>query len=761
MTPVSGVILCLAYILGLLLSGLILNGEAELSLRLIFGYSIGGLGLASILAWAMPRTWRQGPRPKLWLAASLVAVMAMIYCGCRMPSPIDDDISRFIPHQDVPAPTRIVQGWIESAPQLTRGQRGRLWLKVRSIRTPGDPNTGLSERRVVGGKLYVTASLLQTTGLYRGQLVEVTGRLYQPQAAQNPNGFDFKAYLKQQGAFAGLAAEQIDIPANQSRPQWRLWRLRRRIVETQVRWLGSPAGPLVSAMTLGRRAVDLPYDIQDGFIRAGLAHTLAASGFHVSLVLGLVLTLTRSLGPRLRLGLGSAALILYVSLTGGSVSVLRAALMGFGALIGLATERKIKPLGCLLVAATLLLLWDPQWIWNIGFQLSVMATLGLMVMVQPLTKRLDWMPTAISALVAVPIAAYIWTLPLQLFHFNTFSPYTLFLNILSTPLVILISLGGLISAVVASIWPDAGGAIVWLLYYPIQGLIALVDFCNSRPGSSIAVAQISWWRVIFLYGLYGLAWLQPHLKRRRWLVGVLVFILIILPGWRQTAALTQATVLASANDQVLVLQDRRQTSLINTGDDKSSFYTVLPFLKQAGVNRLDLGIVPSLANHSLEGWRTVLAQVPIDDFWSPQTADPLPEYPKQYRTLPSSRALPLGDDGIQSLFPDFSVLWFHLRGQTWLMLHQVTPELQQRLALTGQLPQSEVLWWSGERLTEELLAAVQPKTAIASAITLDELTERRLRDRGVQVFWTGRDGAVQWRPKSGFRSISASVIDEL
>ena len=754
MTPVAGVILCLAYILGLLASGLTLGGDAEQSVRQILLNSLGGLGLGIVLSSILPRVWRTGPKIKLWLTASLVAVIATIYCSCRIPSPAADDVSHFLPNAGVPDPTRVVQGWVDEEPQLTRDQQAKFWLNVASLRTQIDSN-GISERRSVSGKLYVKAPLLQSTGLYRGQLVEVTGQLYQPQAAQNPNGFDFKAYLDQRGVFAGLTAEQVEFPTNQTRPQWRLWRLRQRIVQTQVRWLGSPAGPLVSAMTLGRRAVDLPYDIRDAFIRAGLAHTLAASGFHVSLVLGLVLALTRSLGSQLRFGFGLAALIFYVSLTGGSVSVLRAAIMGFGALIGLVTERKIKPLGCLLMAATLLLIWNPQWIWDIGFQLSVMATLGLVVMVQPLVKRLDWMPSAIAALVAVPIAAYIWTLPLQLFHFNTFTPYSILLNILATPWVILISLGGLVSAVAASIWTDAGGAIAWLLNYPVQGLIALVDFCNSRPGSAIAVGQISQLQLFLLYGLYGLGCLQSWCRRRQWLVGLLALILIILPGWYRTAALTQATVLAAANNPVLVLQDHRQTSLINTGDGKTAFYTLLPFLKQAGINRLAWGVAPSLSPHTLDGWRTILTQARIGAFLSPQETDPLPEFPKQYQPLSSVQAIAVGDRSLQTLAPDFPVLWFKLRGQIWLLLNQVDPAMQQQLATTGQLPQSQVLWWSGETLSEELLEAVRPRVAIASAIKLDEATERRLRDRGVQLYWTGRDGAIQWTPENGFKSIFA------
>ncbi|MHC5832337.1 MAG: ComEC/Rec2 family competence protein, partial [Nostoc sp.] len=75
--------------------------------------------------------------------------------------------------------------------------------------------------------------------------------------------------------------------------KWGWWQIRERIVRSQVRWLGVPEGPLVSAMVLGSKAVDLPYDIRDLFVQAGLAHALAASGFQTSLILSVILQLTR------------------------------------------------------------------------------------------------------------------------------------------------------------------------------------------------------------------------------------------------------------------------------------------------------------------------------------------------------------------------------------------------------------------------------------------------------------------------------------
>ena len=101
-----------------------------------------------------------------------------------------------------------------------------------------------------------------------------------------------------------------------------LWQLRQRIVDAHQRWLGEPKGPVVSAMTLGRRAVNLPYEIQDAFIEAGLAHTLAASGFHVSLVLGLVLALLKSRLPKTQAIAGAIALLILL----GAIPLLRQSL---------------------------------------------------------------------------------------------------------------------------------------------------------------------------------------------------------------------------------------------------------------------------------------------------------------------------------------------------------------------------------------------------------------------------------------------------
>lgn len=378
MTPFAIALFCAAYIFGLLLTGL--SGNVA---GLPTG-AIASLGLGVIAAIAMPKFWRMS-RSRYWLAAGVVSCLAVFYFQFRIPQPSATDVSHLLNDDFLQVQ---VQGAIDSTPRLTRSQKIQFWLKANQAKI-GDRS------QPVTGNLYVTVPLLQATGLYPGQTVRVSGFLYDPKPATNPGGFNFQAYLRQEGGFAGLSGRSIEITSPSPPPI--LWTVRQRILRSQVTALGVPGGVLVSAMVMGRNGIDLPFTVQDEFSRAGLAHALAASGFQVSLLISMILALTRRLSGRAGWILGSAIVLAYVGLTGLQPAVLRAAIMGLAALYALTSDRKIRPIASLLVAATALLLWNPLWIWNLGFQFSFMATLGLLLTAQPLSDRLDWLPTSIAS----------------------------------------------------------------------------------------------------------------------------------------------------------------------------------------------------------------------------------------------------------------------------------------------------------------------------------------------------------------------------
>lgn len=492
MTPWGVLIVSWAYLLGLLVTGITDH-------KLIGVISAAGFGIflvSGVAGIVVSRVWRVGPTAKQWWIAGLVGLVGASYCIWRSPQPAPNDVSQFVSQHE-----QRVLGQVMQMPQTTRQQKGKFFLRAKSIRGSGN-RSSLEAPQSVSGKLYVTAALSPSKKLYPGQLVELKGKIYAINDARETDKSSFGDYLAKQGCFSGFRTHWVEFLPGQEPPRWAIWRLRQRIVAAQGRWLGTPAGNLLSAMTLGRRAVDLPYDVKDAFITAGLAHTLAASGFHVSLILALVLGALRSSRPRVQAIAGLLALAIYVGLTGAQPSVVRAAVMGVGALLGLALKQQVKPLGCLLVAANIILLCNPQWIWDVGFQLSAMATLGLILTVPWLMEKLDWLPTNVATLLTVPMAAYLWTIPLQLHYFEILPSYSIFLNGIATPLVIIISVGGFISAIAAIFMPVAGSAIAANLYYPIHLLIWLVQQFNQLPGNSVELTGFRAWHVVASYGVY-------------------------------------------------------------------------------------------------------------------------------------------------------------------------------------------------------------------------------------------------------------------
>ncbi|MBW4672421.1 MAG: ComEC/Rec2 family competence protein [Cyanomargarita calcarea GSE-NOS-MK-12-04C] len=772
MIQASGVIICLGYILGLLFTAVPWGGLWILLLGVA-----GAVFLKKRRA--IPQKPPQNkskaaperqtnPKPIVWLIAGVVGFLATFYFQFRTPQPSASDISKFLPTENTNSQQQlfIVRGEVISIPRVTRSQRGQLWLEATQLDEVKNDNGPSGVPKGVSGKLYVTVPLLKTTGIYPGKQLAITGSLYKPKPASNPGAFDFQKFLKQEGTFAGLSGRQVSIIDDNRK--WGWWKFRERIVRSQVRSLGIPEGALLSSMVLGSKAVDLPYDMRDLFVQAGLAHVLAASGFQTSQILGVVLGLTKRSKRRTQIILGSLSLIGFLALTGFQPSVLRAVIMGFAALIGLGLKRKVKQLGSLLVAAMLILLFNPLWIWDLGFQLSFLATLGLIVTVPAVTKRLGWLPPAIASLIAVPLAATIWTLPLLLHIFSVITVYSLPLNILATPLISLISIAGMASAIVGLISPDAGSVVSGVLYHPTHWLIGLTEFFAKLPGNTFAVGNISTWQMLTIYALLISAWLLRWWQKRWWFALMVAFSLVFVPAWNRQNTLFQVTVLAADSEPVLVIQDRGTVTLINSGDEETGRFTIVPFLQQQGVNQIDWAIASNFQGNGDNGWLELLQRMPIKALYdySATTDNALTSVAIQnkiqklkgvYQTATIGQTVNTGSVAVQLINNELPALQMQIQGQTWLLVGNIKPKELRQLAEKGILPHPEVLWCANSQSLKDLVPTLQPKVAIASFGTVNTETLTALNQSNTKLFFTGRDGAIQWTPNGQFEEFIQST----
>ena len=794
----ADLILCLlAYGLGLTLTA-IDAWQGALSLPAV-GVAIVGILCAAIV----PRFWRGSPRSSSWILAGAIVVLATLNYHGQMPRPGEQDVSRILQTRSNFRQPVTVQGQIRSIPGVTSSDRVRFELAVDEISQDGQGQSAT-------GCLYVTVPLLQGTGLRPHQTVSVVGRAYEPRPVNNPAGFDFQQYLARQGCFAGLSGQQVEVNtgvdsgvsldvALQSLP-W--WRIRQRVIQAQVTALGSPDGALVSAMVLGSSAVDLPSQLRQDFAQVGLAHVLAASGFQVTLLIGCVLWLTQGRSLWIQCGVGGLLLLILLGLTGPQPSIVRAIVMGSVGLVGLALKRRTQPLGLLALAATVLLIVRPLWIWDLGFQLSFLATFGLVATASTIADRLNFLPPRLAELLAVPIAAMIWTIPVLLYQFGVLSPYSLLVNPLTTPLVTVLSLGGIASAVGAVCFVPLGQYLALLLYPFVKALLAIVSFFLHLPGATVAVGSISVVQVILLYGLFVFLWLyrSPGLLLRWGSVAAAVTIALI-PNWYSQHNLTQLTIVADTKTPVLILQDGGQAAILNSGGEAAVRYTLLPFLQQQGINRLAWATQSRNSAENREGWLRLWQHLPVDRFGQ------LPPVPKtsQQGTANTSRtsatspiapqqnwknwslealntaltqqkativslhcdpnscspSLDLGDWQVQLLQADGS-LWqiteqsqdhdrslgfalFDLSGQAKLVAQLKT------LPTSSSAPW---IWWTGEPLQTSVWDAAPWQFALASARKLDPQTIQALNDRQIPLYWTGQDGALQWQPG---RSVQATL----
>jgi competence protein ComEC len=743
----AAIVLCLAYVVGLLIT-------FDPALR--WGMILGAIPIALIL----PKFWKQSPKWQLLLVAIAVATCASFYLEFRVPKLAANDISKFIPATAERGTSQftIVQGIVDSYPRVTRGQNSQFWLQATQLNDiQGEIAEGklrpADVSRPVTGRVYVTVPLQSGTGLQPGVEVSITGTLYLPQVNANPGGFSFRDYLSQSGGFAGMRGVQLRVPDESQTQTWSWGKLRQRVAAAQVKWLDVPVGPLVTAMVLGSDAVDLPFDLRDRFVRVGLAHALAASGFQVSLILNAILTLTRKrLSVVGQFNLGVVALLIFLGLTGCQPAVVRSVVMGLAVLIALRTKRQINPISSLFLAGTLLLIFNPLWVWDIGFELSFLATLGLIVTVEPLQKKLDWLPPTIADLITVPLAASIWTLPIQLYVFKVFPLYSLPANVLTSPLIGVISIGGTIGALAGSIVPIVGSAISWFLYVPTQLLIWIVDLFNNLPNNSFSVGQISLWQLFALYGLILIVWAVPILQKHWQLPILLGMLLIIVPLaiWKTTEL--QITALASKDEQILVIQDRGHTIAINTGNESVTRFVMLPFLQQQAVNEIDRAIDFNRDPAALNSWQLLSSAIPIREFYSigkdSSTAGAVKFVP-----LPVGKSYKFDRVEITTIEANPAIFQINIPefNQKWLVIGDDTTDKAQPAIDLEKLNSAQILYWSGAKMTNRSIKSINPQVAIAATASPDPETVRLLEKHKVTVYYTGRDGAIQWTKEGNFK----------
>ncbi len=372
-----------------------------------------------------------------------------------------------------------------------------------------------------------------------GDYFTAKGILKSPKEATNPYQFDYKNYLLTKNCTNILYVRNNDFKITAKPVFLKNFKdsryyilqdfenIRNKIVQKHSENLKSPKLELLMGLVFGDSAVSVDDKIQNDFKSSGLLHLLCASGLNVALIFGIWSYIANfiKLPYRFSILTGALFVILYTFMTGFPPSILRASLMLLFVLFGKLIDRSVSSIALIFFVGFLILLFSPKMIFDIGFQLSFMVTLGLICSTGVICEKFSqkdkkfkekyknisrvkkyflfmFSPMNIAVVISVPIIAQAWVIPLQLYYFNNIAPLSVIANIAVVPFIGILSFVGFIGSILSFI-PKISDFSVYIFDLTANPFLTLLIKISAYFASfKYSLIEIAGFNVFQMFGFW-------------------------------------------------------------------------------------------------------------------------------------------------------------------------------------------------------------------------------------------------------------------
>jgi len=587
--------------------------------------------------------------PKYLLAWTLVFCFGIANTSARLRQ--TDDLLNIAPVNAE------ITGTITSIPQVASADnKSKFFFKIDKI------ISDTAERNFKSEKALVTLSgtpenQIELNDIKPYNAYKFKGRLSIPFKAGNPSQFDYGNYLRNYNTYAVFYANDFEIINKKFSPKEKFMHsvgaYRENVLKLHSKYLKSPNLEVLGGIVFGDDAVSTPQNVKQSFINSGLLHILAASGMNVAFIFGffyLLMSVFR-INYRVRVISGMVMVLLYALMTGLGASVIRATCMLLFVLAGKLINRDAHSISLLSFVALLMLIYNPFWINDVGFQLSFIVTFGILIMAPAFGRFKNKLLDFIVSTVAIPIIAQLWVIPIQIFYFNNISLYSVFANIMSVPIIMVLSFGGFVSALLSAIYPigDIVCRIFDIILNPlITTLINISDFWGKLPNSSLQTSHPSILQLILYYGtLLSLSVLlykelrEKYLRKSLIFTGVFISILLLtaIPTQNKNLEITAFDV--GNADCFLIKTPEQKYIMIDTGKagynggKSQAEIIIIKYLKDNGINTIDSMILTHFDNDHCGGAVDLMNAVKVNRLYVNVSDHPSNTAKKIYKTADS------------------------------------------------------------------------------------------------------------------------------
>lgn len=660
----------------------------------------------------------------------------------------------------------------------------------------------------VSGKAYVTVlpDRLRNgrAGAVRyGDHLELYGLLVSPSGARNPGEFSYRDYLALNNIHAEVTvrsrADLQRLPVRD--PHWLFEYLihpsKAFIVSTITAVMTGDAAYFLIGLLLGDRT-ELSEEIKNAFMNTGTIHVLAVSGSHVILVVTIIFVILGLLRfpPKWRIAATLVVLVYYTFLTGASPSVVRASIMSGIVLTGKLFERRTDVYNVLGLSAVIMFVYDPNQLFDVGFQLSFSAVFSMVYFYPKLEAAVGRIPepleefrlvTPVWQLFAVSLAAQIGTLPFTAYYFGRVSVVSLFANLLVVPVVgAIVTVGltgavlGVISMWAAAMFSEVNDLLAWFT-------LAFVRLAEQVPYASVDTSTFGWRETVIYSAVIAMLF---HLRDARFLKATAALMMLFASALLFASAMEgresalRVTFLdVGQGDCAVVRFPGGETYVIDAGPagggKDAGEDVVAPFLRRQGVSRIDavitthphadhMGGVPALLR-GFEVLETIDPGQPLNSrlygVYDALERD-LPQTTARagmvrsvsgvrvYFLHPTERNIDRDSTDGYSDVNDVSVVMKVVYGSvSFLFMGDAEAESEREMTATyGGFMDADVLkaghHGSSTSSTEELVESVTPAHAVISVARFNKFRHpsrkviERFERAGAAVHRTDRDGAV-------------------
>lgn len=469
----------------------------------------GVISLVLLLILPRPKPLRKVPATMLILVCCLTGMLYQF----TLPSNTDLDIRSYIGEGIV-----TFSGTITEPPEAS-GSSVRYVISAEKLEKKGN----LTHK--VKGK--VLLSLPLGFDYKYGDQLEVIGELIAPPAG---SGGSWRDYLEHRGIYTYSQFGRVKLlESGGGNVLFRLlYGLREKGARVIDHIFPAPENALLRGILLGDESHISPL-AREAYSITGTSHIIAISGFNMAVLAGIVAHIfTRRLGAQKGSLLTIIVLVLYTILVGAEASVMRAAFMGAFTVVASSIARRGNSLNNLGLSVLLMMLINPHLPWDVGFQLSAMATLGLALLMPPLRARLTlWMnarfgeefsarfSTWVGDYLLVTLVAQLSVLPLLLYHFRSFSWVFLLANPLILPVQPLVMILGLVAMTVGLASLSLGRLLAWIAWPFATYTNRMVFWLASNFPHRLQVPRLEFAWVVLAYLV--LAIITLGLPWRQWL----------------------------------------------------------------------------------------------------------------------------------------------------------------------------------------------------------------------------------------------------